>query len=80
VQVIMLTSSLVRFDNALSSTGINQSRHAITLKADVDIDILIPWETISTTVETDILIAETVIVGRVPNTYVHLTEEHNGSQ
>ena len=80
VEVLMLTSSFVRFDNDLISTGINQSRHVITLKADVDIDILMPWETIQTTVETDVLIAETVIVGRVPETYVHITEDHNGSQ
>ena len=80
VEVLMLTSSFVRFDNDLISTGINQSRHVITLKADVDIDILMPWETIQTTVETDVLIAETVIIGRVPDTYVHVTEEYHGSQ
>ena len=80
VEVIMLTSSFVQFDNELISTGINQSRHVITLKADVDIDILIPWATISTTVETDVLIAETVIVGRVPHTYLSMTEDTNGSK
>ena len=80
VEVLMLTSSFVRFENDLISTGINQSRHVITLIADVDIDILMPWETITTTVETDVLIAETVLVGRVPDTYVHVTEEYHGSQ
>ena len=80
VEVLMLTSSFVRFENDLISTGINQSRHVITLIADVDIDILMPWETIQTTVETDVLIAETVLVGRVPDTYVHVTEEYHGSQ
>jgi len=71
VQVKMLTSSLIRFDNDLISTGINQSRHVIKLIANVDIDIMIPLATVSTTVETDIMIAETVIVGRVPGTYVN---------
>lgn len=79
VEVLMLTSSFVSFDNDLISTGINQSRHVITLKTAVDIDILMPWETIATTVETDVLIAETVIIGRVPDTYVHVTEEYHGS-
>ena len=78
VEVLMLTSSFVQFDNELVSTGINQSRHVITLKTDVDIDIMIPWATIPTTVETDVLIAETVIVGRVPETYVSIAEETNG--
>ena len=80
VQVKMLTSSFVRFDNDLISTGINQSRHVITLKAAVDIDIMIPLSTVSTTVETDVLIAETVILGAVPKTYVNFTEDPNGSK
>ena len=80
VKVKMLTSSFVRFDNDLISTGINQSRHVITLIANVDIDIMIPLETVSTSVETEILIAETVIVGRVPDTYVNYTEAHHGSE
>ena len=80
VEIIMLTSSFVQFENELIPAGINQSRHVVTLKADVDVDILIPWATITTTVETDVLIAETVIVGRVPETYVTVTEGHNGSK
>lgn len=77
VEIKMLTSSYVRFDNTLISTGINQSRHTLIVKADVDVDIVIPWKTISTTVETDVLIAETVILGRVPDTYLNL-EDSNG--
>ena len=80
VEVLMLTSSFVRFENELIPAGINQSRHVVTLKADVDVDIVIPWATINTTVESDVLIAETVIVGRVPETYVSLTEEQHGSK
>ena len=80
VQVKMLTSSFVRFDNDLISTGINQSRHMITLIASVDIDIMIPLSTVSTTVETEIPIAETVIVGKVPETYVNYLEAQNGSK
>ena len=77
VEINMLTSSYVRFDNTFISTGINQSRHTLIVKADVDVDIVIPWKTLSTTVETDVLIAETVILGRVPDTYLNL-EDSNG--
>lgn len=80
VQIVMLTSSFVQLDDSLSATGINQSRHAITLEADVNLDILIPWATVSTTVETDILIAETVILGAVPETYISVTEGNHGSE
>ncbi len=80
VEIQMLTSSFVQFENELIPAGINQSRHVVTLKADADVDILIPWATITNTVEADVLIAETVIVGRVPETYVTVTEGHNGSK
>lgn len=72
VRAGMMTSSFVRFENDLTSTGINQSRHTLKLVANVDIDLLIPWGSMHTTVETEIPIAETVIVGRVPGTYVNV--------
>lgn len=72
VRVGMMTSSFVRFENDLESTGINQSRHTIKLVASIDIDLLIPWGSLHTTVETEIPVAETVIVGRVPSTYVNV--------
>lgn len=74
VRVGMMTSSFVRFENDLTSTGINQSRHTLKLVANVDIDLLIPWGSMHTTVETEIPVAETVIVGRVPSTYVNVAE------
>ncbi len=70
VEIITLTSSYIDIENELESTGINQAKHKIVLKIDVDIDILVPWDVLTTTVETSVLIAETVIVGRVPDTYV----------
>ncbi len=70
VEVITLTSSYIDIENEIISTGINQAKHKIILKVDVDIDILIPWDVLTTRVESNVLIAETVIVGRVPETYV----------
>lgn len=70
VEVITLTSSFVDIENELIATGINQAKHKIVLKINVDIDILIPWDVLSTRVESSVLIAETVIVGKVPETYV----------
>lgn len=72
VKVGMMTSSFLRFENTFTSAGINQTRHALTIVASVDIDLLIPMGSMHTTVETEIPIAETVIVGKVPNTYLHM--------
>lgn len=70
IEVITLTSSFIDIENELISTGINQAKHKIILKIDVDVDILVPWDLLTTRVESHVLIAETVIVGRVPDTYV----------
>lgn len=72
VRVGMMTSTFVRFENDLTSTGINQSLHTLKLVAEVEIDLLIPWGSLHTAVTTEIPVAETVIVGRVPDTYVNL--------
>ena len=70
VDIIMLTSSYTDYKNELISAGINQTRHQIKLEVVVDIDILVPWDTMSTQVVSEALIAETIIVGKVPETYV----------
>ena len=77
VRIIMLTSSRADFKNELVSSGINQTKHQMILEIVVDIDILVPWETLSTQVVSRTLIAETVIVGGVPDTFVNV-EKING--
>lgn len=71
VDIIMLTSSYTDFRNELVSAGINQTKHQIILEVVVDIDVLLPWETSNTRVVSETLIAETVIVGDVPDTYLN---------
>ena len=69
VQIIMLTSSRVEFQNNIITAGINQTQHQIDLQVLVDIDILIPWGTENAQVVTDVMIADTVVVGKVPESY-----------
>ena len=69
VEVMALTSSRADFRNELSSAGINQTKHQIILELIIDIDVIVPWDTLSTQVVCQTLIAETVIVGKVPETY-----------
>ena len=72
VQIIVLTSSRVEFSNSIVTAGINQTKHQINLNVIVDIDILIPWGTESAQVVTEVLIADTVVVGKVPDTYLNM--------
>ncbi len=72
VKIILLTSSYADFKNELVSAGINQTRHQILLETVVDIDVLLPWQVMSTQVKLEVLVAETIIVGKVPETYLNL--------
>ncbi len=72
IKIIMLTCTSAEYHNELSSVSINQSRHQILLDIKVNIDVLLPWEIRSTEVVSEVLIAETVIVGQVPDSYFQL--------
>ena len=54
------------------SAAINQSKYQLYLNVKMDLDILVPWEHQAETVGTNVLLAETVIVGKVPQTYVEV--------
>lgn len=58
--------------SAFESAGINQTLHRILVEINVDISAIIPGYTSSAAVETQFVIAETVIVGNVPQGYTHV--------
>jgi sporulation protein YunB len=70
VEVVMLSSSVAGFRSELSSAGINQTRHQIMLDLNVQVSLLMPWRTVGTSVETEVLVSETVVVGDVPESYM----------
>ena len=72
VRILVMTSSRVEFSNSIVTAGINQTKHQINLEVIVDIDIVIPWGTESTQVVTEVLIADTIVVGQVPNTFLNV--------
>ena len=74
VEIMVLTSSHVEFRNNIVTAGINQTKHQIILLVIVDIDVLVPWGTESAQVCTELLIADTVVVGQVPETYLNFDQ------
>ena len=74
VRILMLTTPQVDYHNELASAAINQSKYQLYLHVGVEIDVLIPWQKSTVEVETDVLLAETVIVGDVPGTYIEVEQ------
>ena len=60
------------FENVFFSTGINQTCHQIIFRISADILVLLPGEQYRTTVSSSVCVAETVIVGKVPETYLQI--------
>lgn len=71
VKMQMVGSATASFRNSFSSAGINQTRHQILLQMDVSVSILLPGFRTSTKVSNEITVAESVIVGAVPQTYTY---------
>ncbi|MCL2033850.1 MAG: sporulation protein YunB [Oscillospiraceae bacterium] len=58
--------------NRLSSAGINQTLHQIMLKVSVQVIAVMPGYNVRTETSTNFPIAETVIVGRIPQGYASI--------
>ena len=73
VRMESVGSSSARFENEFTSAGINQTNHRIVLHIDVSVAILLPGFTTATQVSNAVTVAETVIVGSVPDTYTYFS-------
>jgi sporulation protein YunB len=65
----------VDFTTEFEESGINQTRHKIYLVVITDVKIIIPLASETIRIATNIPIAETVIVGDVPESYINVPEE-----
>ena len=73
VKMQSVGSTTASFRNTFSSAGINQTRHQILLDVNVNVSILLPGFRTSTRVPNEISVAETVIVGTVPENYTYFS-------
>lgn len=71
VRMESVGSSSAQFRNQFETAGINQTRHQIILQIDISVSILLPGITTAAKVSNAITVAETVIVGLVPDTYTY---------
>lgn len=72
VQVVSVASAEGLYRNDFISAGINQTLHRIMLDITLNAKLLLPGGVVEVAVSTPVCVAETVIVGQVPQTYVGL--------
>lgn len=71
VHILSIRNSDANFASSFSQAGINQTLHQLTMVVSVDVAVLVLGETNSFTINSEVVVAQTVIVGDVPNTFLN---------
>ncbi len=71
IRMEFVGSSSAHFGNEFTEAGINQTTHRILLYIDVSVSVLLPGFSTYTSVSNAFTVAETVIVGNVPESYTY---------
>ncbi|MGI6588889.1 MAG: sporulation protein YunB [Peptococcia bacterium] len=72
VKLIPVGTVNVKFVDSFQQAGINQTRHILYLNVKTTVKIVVPLVTENVVVNNQVPIAETIIVGEVPSTYLGL--------
>ena len=70
VHILSIRNSDANFVSHFSQAGINQTLHKLTMEVSVDVAVLVLGRTQCFTVTSEVVVAETIIVGAVPETYL----------
>ena len=70
VHILSIRNSDANFISTFSQAGINQTLHRLNMEVTIDVAVLVLGETSSFTMSSEVVVAETIIVGQVPQTYL----------
>lgn len=70
VQILSIRNSDAAFVSHFEQAGINQTLHKLTMQVTIDVSVLALGSTNSFTMSSEVVVAETVIVGDVPDTFL----------
>lgn len=70
VQILSISNSDASFESDFTEAGINQTLQQLRMNIIVDVSILVFGSTQSFTVSSQVVVAETIIVGQVPDTFL----------
>ena len=70
VHILSIRNSDANFVSHFSQAGINQTLHRLNMEVSIDVAVLVLGQTSSFTMTSEVVVAETIIVGDVPETYL----------
>ncbi len=69
IKILPVGSISVQINSQFSEKGINQTNHRVYLRLNSDVNIVLPGSNNSISTLTEILICDTLIIGKVPSVY-----------
>ena len=70
IQLIPVAVVTCHFTSDFTSAGINQTRHAVYLEVTAEISVVLPGRKTNFSTSSEVLIAESILVGDVPQIYL----------
>lgn len=77
VQILPVGAISSRFDTEFQSAGINQTRHRIFLTLSAAVRLVIPTGAKTIEASTQVAVAESIIVGQVPESFVDVADNND---
>ena len=71
VQLVPVGIIKTKLDSQFKSAGINQTLHRLNFIVSANIGMVLPAKTQNVTTDLEIMICESVIVGKIPSVYLH---------
>lgn len=71
IQIISIRNSDASFTSNFTEAGINQTLQQLNMNVSVDVAVLVLGKTNYFTVSSQVVVAETIIVGQVPDTFLN---------
>ncbi|MBQ1281819.1 MAG: sporulation protein YunB [Oscillospiraceae bacterium] len=78
VKVLSVSTTDANFENRFYEAGINQTLHQIRMIVSANLSVMTPTGTVKTEVITDVVVAETILIGAVPQQYVLIGDNLQG--
>lgn len=77
VQIVPVGAVSTQFETEFETAGINQTRHKLFLTLETSVSLIVPADSRKVRVTSTVPIAESIIVGQVPDSFVDVNNEED---
>lgn len=71
LKTIPISAVSCDFSSSFTQAGINQTKHSIYLTVKAKVTVIIPTDTLTIISQTQVLVCESIISGKIPDTYLN---------